>query len=205
MEFGQRVILIGGSSNVGKTALAAHFAKQFGWSHRSTDRLARHPGRPWQPKPFSVPPHVAEHYLGLSDEELITSVLTHYQNIWPLIENLVRDHAEGTSAATLVLEGSAIWPTNVSSLRLPRVSAIWLTAGDELFSSRIFHESRYREADERGKEMIDKFLERTRRFNRLMMKEVSGLGLPYIVVEEGMTVEEVAGMCLSRMRSLLPA
>jgi 2-phosphoglycerate kinase len=200
MKHDQRVILIGGSSNVGKTAVAGEISDRLGWHQRSTDRLARHPGRPWQPKPLNVPVHVAEHYLGLSTEALIESVLAHYQNVWPLIENLIREYAEAQDAG-LVLEGSAVWPANVSSLRLPHVSAIWLTASDELFRTRILHESQYALADQRGKKMVDKFLERTLSFNRLMMNEVLRLGLPYLVVEQGVAVETVADLCLSQMRS----
>lgn len=40
-----RVILIGGSSHVGKSTLAQYQAAKLGWNYRSTDKLARHPGR----------------------------------------------------------------------------------------------------------------------------------------------------------------
>ncbi len=50
-----RVILIGGSSNVGKSILAQSLALKLGWSHISTDSLARHPGRPWKAEPKTVP------------------------------------------------------------------------------------------------------------------------------------------------------
>jgi 2-phosphoglycerate kinase len=200
MNHDQRVIMIGGSSNVGKTAVAGEIADRLGWRQRSTDYLARHPGRPWQPKPHTVPAHVADHYLGLSTEALIESVLAHYQNVWPLIESLIREFAEARDSG-LVLEGSAVWPANVPSLRLPRVSAIWLTASDEVFRTRILRESQYALADQLGKKMVDKFLERTLSFNRLMIKEVLRLGLPYLVVEHGVAVETVADLCLSQMRS----
>ncbi len=42
-----RVILIGGSSHAGKSTLGQAIAAKLGWSYRSTDKLARHPGRPW--------------------------------------------------------------------------------------------------------------------------------------------------------------
>jgi 2-phosphoglycerate kinase len=42
-----RVILIGGSSHVGKSTLGQSLAAKLGWSYCSTDKLARHPGRPW--------------------------------------------------------------------------------------------------------------------------------------------------------------
>ena len=40
-----RVILIGGSSHVGKSTLAQSLASKLGWRYISTDSLARHPGQ----------------------------------------------------------------------------------------------------------------------------------------------------------------
>ncbi|MEL7245323.1 MAG: 2-phosphoglycerate kinase, partial [Cyanobacteria bacterium J06573_2] len=42
-----RIILIGGSSHVGKSTLAQSLANKLNWNYISTDKLARHPGRPW--------------------------------------------------------------------------------------------------------------------------------------------------------------
>jgi 2-phosphoglycerate kinase len=41
-----RVLLIGGTSNVGKSTVAQAVAKKLGFEVLSTDKLARHPGRP---------------------------------------------------------------------------------------------------------------------------------------------------------------
>jgi 2-phosphoglycerate kinase len=197
-----RVILIGGSSNIGKSTLAEHLAARLGWSHTSTDRLARHPGRPWRSKPDAVPPHVAEHYLNLSTDELISSVLGHYrETVWPIVDDLVRKHAEDTSTERLVLEGSALLPEKVAQLQLQRVAAIWLTGDDDLFKTRIQAISGYEYADEAGKMMVDKFLDRTCRFTTLMMEAVVSLDLPFIEVEQGASVETIADQCLERFRS----
>jgi 2-phosphoglycerate kinase len=197
-----RVILLGGSSHAGKSTIARHLAQRLGWACRSTDSLARHPGRPWQPRPSSVPPHVAEHYLSLTVDELIASVLGHYRNVWPLAAELVLRHAADDAAARLVLEGSALWPESVATLRLRAVSAVWLTADDDVFATRIRSESRHDEADPRGKQLIDKFIDRTLRFNRAMMEQVSRLGLAHVVVEDATTVEALAEQCVSAMRPL---
>ncbi|MGH3312924.1 MAG: hypothetical protein ACRDP3_20470, partial [Streptomyces sp.] len=70
-----RVVLIGGTSNVGKTTVAQEIADRFGFEQLSTDGLARHPGRPWRTPEWEVPAHVAEHYGSLTVDEMITSVL----------------------------------------------------------------------------------------------------------------------------------
>ena len=138
-----RVILIGGSSHVGKSTLARSLGLKLGCGHISTDSLARHPGRPWRKKPKTVPEHVAEHYLSLTVDELVEDVLRHYRSMWPDIEAMITAHATDLSAERLILKGSALWPETVATLDLEEVGAIWLTGGDCLFQSRIYSESQF--------------------------------------------------------------
>jgi len=119
-----RVILIGGSSNVGKSTLAQSLALKLEWSHVSTDSLARHPGRPWKTRLKTVPEDVAEHYLSLSVDELLADVLRHYRSMWHGIEAMVTLHATDISTDRLILEGSALWPGSVATLDLDDVGAI---------------------------------------------------------------------------------
>lgn len=195
-----RVLLIGGSSHSGKSTLAAALAGRLGWTQRSTDSLARHPGRPWRAPPDAVPLHVAEHYLQLTADERMASVQAHYQGQWPTIEALIQAHAQDPAAERLVLEGSALWPSNVAALRGPAVAAVWLTAADALFEARIRAGSGYATADARGRAMIDAFLERTLAFNRAMLAEVERLGLAAVVVDRAMTVEALAERCAGLIR-----
>ncbi|MDQ1042760.1 hypothetical protein [Streptomyces sp. V4I2] len=67
-------------------------------------------------------PHVAEHYATLDVDDLIRSVLDHYARLWPRIEELITDRATGDGPG-LVLEGSALWPTRVTRLTVPRTRA----------------------------------------------------------------------------------
>jgi 2-phosphoglycerate kinase len=177
------ILLIGGSSHAGKSTLAARLAEARGWACRSTDKLARHPGRPWRPAGEAVPPHVAEHFGRLSTDELIGSVMAHYRGaVWPLAEALIRDHA--ARGEGLVLEGSALWPQDVAELEFRGVSAVWLTAEPDLFRRRMLSESGYAQADAPGRRLIDAFLDRTLAFDALLMAEVRRLRLPWIEVRD---------------------
>lgn len=100
------VILVGGTSHVGKSTVARALATELGWRQVSTDRLARHPGRPWT----TDRPQVHEHYARLSIEQLTDQQLAHYQRMWPLVEELVRD-ALAPGRGGRVLEGSGVWRT----------------------------------------------------------------------------------------------
>ena len=191
-----RVILIGGSSHVGKSTLADSLAAKLGWTQISTDKLARHPGRPW-PEPQQVPDHVAEHYLSLSVRELIEDVLHHYKvNVWPQVETIVTETATDTSKERIIVEGSALWPEFVATLEVANLAAIWLTASDAVFEQRIRAASQYRTKSQRERVMVDKFLARSLLYNAQMMDAVRRHGLVSVDVNAA-SVDELIERCLS--------
>ncbi|MFK4100228.1 AAA family ATPase [Streptomyces sp. NPDC019531] len=173
------VVMIGGTSNTGKSTVAGAIAERLGFEHRSTDLLARHPGRPWRTPEREVPPHVAEHYATLDVDELIDSVLAHYERLWPRIEELVGAHATGPG---LVLEGSALWPERVALLDAPHTAAVWLTADEGVVRARIRAGGCYDEASEGERALMDKFLARSVRYQELMVEAVDRLGLARVDV-----------------------
>ena len=193
-----RVILIGGSSHVGKSTLADALAAKLGWTQISTDKLARHPGRPWQPEPQQVPDHVAEHYLSLSVHELIEDVLHHYKvNVWPQVEAIVTATATDTSKERIIVEGSALWPEFVATLTLDvaNLAAIWLTASDAVFEQRIRAASQYRTKSQRERIMVDKFLARSLLYNAQMTDAIRQHGLVSVDVSAA-SVDELTQRCL---------
>ena len=193
------MILIGGSSHVGKSAVSESLAARLGWAHISTDTLARHPGRPWKPAPEKVPNGVAEHYLCLSVDELIEDVLRHYRTkVWPKVKAIIALHANKTSTTGVVLEGSALWPEFVASLDFDDITALWLTASEEIFRRRIHDGSLYRSKPPRERMMINKFLERTLAYNARMVQAVSENGFILVDVLQN-SVSELAERCLSTL------
>ncbi|MXX92986.1 MAG: hypothetical protein F4Y63_05985 [Chloroflexi bacterium] len=190
MDTVPKVILIGGSSHVGKSTIAASLAIALGWTHVSTDSLARHPGRPWRSAPDKVPDDVAEHYLCLSVDELIEDVLRHYWvNVWPKVESIIASHSDNSSPNGVVLEGSALWPEFTTSLDFDKIGAVWLTASDELFRQRIHANSLYSSKSIREQTMIDKFLKRTIAYNALMVEAVNCHGFTLLDVQRSDAME----------------
>ncbi|MEU5046224.1 AAA family ATPase [Streptomyces griseorubiginosus] len=195
---GVRVVLIGGTSNTGKSTVAGAVAERLGFEHRSTDLLARHPGRPWRTPEREVPPHVAEHYATLPVDELTDSVLAHYERLWPRIEELIAEHAEHADSPGLVLEGSALWPERVAALAAPHTAAVWLTADETVVRARIRAGGRYDEASEQERFLMDKFLARSLRYQSLMVDVVERLGLARVDVGTDRSVSEVADAVLAQ-------
>jgi len=178
-----RVVLIGGTSNTGKSTIAREVAERLGYAYRSTDKIARHPGRPWRTAEREVPPHVARHYAMFTPDELLTAVLRHYERMWPRIETLVR------SADGLVLEGSGVWPERVAAVDLPGTYAVWLTADPAVIRSRIRDGGRYAEAGPYERLLMDKFLARSLRYQDRMRDAVERHGLARLDVT-GRSVEK---------------
>ncbi|MFI7291473.1 hypothetical protein ACIBRY_33235 [Streptomyces anulatus] len=195
-----RVVLIGGTSNTGKSTVAEAVAERLGFELRSTDGLARHPGRPWRTPEHEVPPHVAAHYGTLTTDELLASVLDHYERLWPRIEELVTDRA-GAGAPGLVLEGSALWPDRVARLTAPRTAAVWLTAEDTVVRDRVRAAGRYEEATDAERHLMDRFLARTVRYQARMLEAVEAHGLDRVDTGDGRTVAEVADAVLTATAS----
>jgi 2-phosphoglycerate kinase len=194
-----RVILIGGSSHAGKSTLGRSLAAKLGWNYNSTDKLARHPGRPWVGvNGKAIPEHVAEHYRTLSVDALFLDVLSHYQkNVLPQVKAIVHSHASDRSTECLVLEGSALWPEFVAHLVGENgVNGIWLTASDRLFQNRIKHESNFDDVGEDEKYLIQKFLNRTLLYNRRMREKVERLGFMCIDLESVSMGDELLQKCM---------
>jgi 2-phosphoglycerate kinase len=187
------VLLIGGSSHVGKTTVARAVAERLGWQCRSTDKLARHPGRPWTPPGRSMPAHVAEHYLSREPDELLADVLLHYRkNVWPRVQHILAHQAR----QGLVLEGSANLPDLAAGLPPHSAAALWLTAGEDVLKQRIHAAGAYPEQSERGRRLIDRFLARTRLFDRHVVESAARHGLPVLRVD-GVPVDTLAERCLA--------
>jgi 2-phosphoglycerate kinase len=188
-----RVILIGGTSHAGKSTTARYLADLIGWDLQSTDKLARHPGRPWNTPDFTVSPHVAEHYRELSVDDLVTDVLRHYQqNVVPQVKKLIDARTSGEGTTGLIIEGSAIYPDFVAPLISDQVLALWLTAPDELLVRRIYAESGFDLRLGAEQFLIDKFLQRTLAFNRRITDAIGRHGLVSIAISNADTSESVA-------------
>lgn len=191
-----RVLLIGGTSHVGKTTLAKELAGRLGWHRRSTDGMARHPGRPWG----TVKDHLTHHYRSLSVDELTTAQYQHYERLWPAVEQVVEAHASDPAAERLVLEGSGILPARVAARVFPNTAAFWLVADAATLRTRVHAVSGFecRNADE--KLVVEKFLGRTTRYNDVLMEGVRRWGLRGIDVGVGRSVDELVEQILALLR-----
>jgi len=125
-----------------------------------------------------------KHYLTLSVNELIDDVLLHFRSMWPDIEELIRSHATNPHAERLIIEGSALWPESaVAALDVEGVTALWLTASDDLFQKRIYASSEYDALKGDERMLVDKFLARTILYNERMLQAVSRLELAHVEVD----------------------
>lgn len=172
-----KVLLIGGTSHVGKSTFAERLARHRGWKHISTDQFARHPGRPWRDGSSPLPDDVIAYYSRADEDGLLESVLEHYRsNVWPIAEAVARSHWNNPYDPGLVLEGSAILPELVHSARLDGCHSVWLTGSDELITERIVESSHFDRRDEGERRLIEAFRLRSLAFNTLVVESATRLG-----------------------------
>ena len=153
-------------------------ARRLGFDYVSTDKLGRHPGRPWG----EVPPHVVEHYRSLTSSQLVDALLEHYQRMWPRIEELVTERATAPEGAGLVLEGSGVWPANAARLTTPYTSAVWLSANERVLTARMQGVSGYADLSAEARYLVDKFLARSLGYQTRMLALVEQLALNHLDV-----------------------
>lgn len=189
-----RVLLIGGTSHVGKSTLAQALAAKLGGEHVSTDSLARHPGRPWATSSGPFPGHLRTHYLSLSVDELTTEQLRHYERLWPRILATAAARAADTGARQLVLEGSGVLPQRAAALK--STAAVWLTASADVLRDRIYSASRFDELAPEEKAIVEKFLGRTKRYDQIILSAVTSLGLTSIDTSTAPSTAELMEQCL---------
>jgi 2-phosphoglycerate kinase len=198
----RKLFFIGGASHTGKSTLARSLADHFNWNYCATDKLARHPGRPWQPQFTDIPKHVVEHYHLLSVTELIEDVVNHYrQNVWPQIEDIVTTQAIDRPAQGKIIEGLALLPELVNTLKLDNIASIWLTASNEFLRQRIYLSSQYARKSTDEQMLIDKFWERNCLLNDQIIAAISILNLSSLAIEEVSTQDELIELCLSKVKT----
>jgi 2-phosphoglycerate kinase len=183
----KNIILIGGTSHTGKSTLAEFLASKFGSINISTDKLARHPGRPWKERLEEIPLHVQQHYFNLPIDQLLADVLKHYQKMWPIVQSVIESNTNN-----LVMEGSALLPQLVKQINLKEITAVWLTATDVFLKDRIYRSADYLNKSVNEKFLIDKFVSRTIAFDHFILKEVKALKLPFLEVQKFGSVADLA-------------
>lgn len=165
-----RLVLIGGTSHVGKSTLAHKLGRRLGGAVLSTDHLGRHPGRPWGPA--AARPHVVDYYTRLTTQEQLVDVLRHYRDvIWPAVLS-----AAGSASGLLILEGSALLPELVETLE-PGREAFWMVEPDDVLSARIRDGSGYEDQDARGRALVDSFVARTLAYQTWLQRSLAERGL----------------------------
>lgn len=184
-----RAILIGGTSHVGKSSFAEELASEVGWQPFSTDRLARHPGRPWGGE---IPRDVYDYYLSSSPNKLVEDVLDHYRkNVWPIAKAILQTRVSNSYDSCIVLEGSAILPKCVVDTPIKQTLSIWFTASEEVITGRIRRNSSYLEKSPLDQRMIDVFLERSLIYNDWLKRSLEQTGQRSIDVSDERTTHQL--------------
>lgn len=180
-------IFVAGTSCVGKSTCAEALGRRFGWAVVSTDRLGRHPGRPWA----GAPEPVLEFYRGLSAETVHWFLQVHHENMRPVIAATI---AEARRRAGTVFEGAALRPEHLDGWGVEPGAAVCLFADAEALRRRIREASAYGTQPVGMREAIDAFTRRSVRENEAFAAASRARGLRLIDTTDahpGAVVEQV--------------
>ena len=189
------LIFIFGTSHVGKTTLANNLGERLGWPIHSTDKMGRHPGRPWLP----IPEPVAEHYTRLSDDTIYWFLRVHQENLWPHIHQQIRDAARQATGS--IFEGSALRPEFLATLQIEDSVPVGLYADDAFLRDRMLAASNYQQQDAGQRLLIDKFITRSLRQNADFVEVATREGIPLLNAADEADIARHADRLVADLRS----
>jgi 2-phosphoglycerate kinase len=164
MTSGPSCLLLLGTSHVGKSTCARGIGNAIGWPVISTDKLGRHPGRPWT----GVPDPVTEFYHRLTDDTIHWFLRVHHENMRPVIHETIKAARE--AGGGFILEGAALRPEYLSDWEIGEALVVCLHAECDALRKRIERESAYSQQSDEMKIAIDSFVERSVRENEALVK-----------------------------------
>lgn len=166
-----RNLFLLGTSHVGKSTCALALGAAAGMAVMSTDKLGRHPGRPWT----GVPEEVEEFYQNLSDDTIHWFLRAHHENMRSVIQNCITEMHQTSRA--FILEGSALRPEYLSAWNIGDALSICLYANDDHLRRRIEAESNRAAHGKPMQIAIDRFIERSLRENEALAEAADRNGV----------------------------
>ena len=173
-----RGLLLLGTSHVGKSTSAVRIGEALAWPVTSTDKLGRHPGRPW----MDVSDAVIEYYLRLSDDTIHWFLLVHHQNMRFIVGETIK--AARRTGRGFVLEGAALRPEYLADWETEGLAAVCLWAEGAVVRERIKAAAEYSRRSDETQQAIEKFAERSVRENAAIAEAAERLGIRVVDVTD---------------------
>ena len=169
-----RTVFLLGTSHVGKSSCAQALSEKWGVDCVSTDKLGRHPGRPWN----DVPRGVVEYYTKMSAETIDWFLKVHHQNLQPVISQAVAElRASGKNG---VIEGAALRPEWLDQWMQAQDCAICLVGDEDTLRARMRQSAGVQIGD--VQQATEAFIERSLRENARLAEAACARGVPVLDV-----------------------
>lgn len=193
-----RVILLGGAPMVGKSTVARKLAARLEYGCLSTDDLnqaistvtiaASHPA-------FHEMDGIdyREYYLSRLVQELIADAERRHTALWPALAQLIRSHASWGDP--IVIEGWALYPSQVTQLAFPNIISYWLIADDTVLEARVRAAVDFYRGASDEEAMIQHFVARSQWHNELLREEAQRSGMAIVNISPGLTAQEIVSSC----------
>lgn len=187
-------VLICGTSHTGKSTLAARIGQATGASVISTDQMARHPGRPWP----EVRAEVAEYYARLSAETIHWLLKAHHENMQCHVLRAIE--VARVPRGVFVIEGAALRPEIYAPLLGMSVVGVCLHAAPDFLRARMEVASAYPLRDQRQRQLIDAFVERSLRENIALRDAARLANFVSVDVADGLAADQMAATLIQSLQ-----
>lgn len=196
-----KVILIGGCPGAGKTTLGRALAARLGYASLTIDDLVNaaraittpqsHPGLHVMNRP-----NFTEYFTNSPVRQLIDDATRQHQAIWPAVERTIRNHA--TWGCPIVIDGFHLRPEWTRSLNVESVSAHWLVIDPTVLEDRERRNVEFVSQSAHPRQMLDRFLARSRWCNELVATQARSCGDPILQQDGTKSVEDLCRQVESR-------
>lgn len=180
-----KVLLIGGSPMIGKSAIARKLASSFGLASYSTNDIGEMLQTVVDINPMKEN-NFLEYFNDSSLRELIDDIRVYHKNMEPALARLIEIHA--SAGNSIVLEGYALYPHILEKCPDTNVEAIWLVAEEKVLKTALKESEEFAEASHTA---IKNYLQRSIWHNTLIKKECKMYDCKYIVVNGKKTMDEL--------------
>ncbi len=196
-----KVIYLGGAPMVGKTAVARVIASRLQYGCIATDDIGAAIASVTDAKSHPAFHYMAgrdyrEYYITSTIEDLIADMNSQHAALWPAVSTLFRNHS--TWGTPVIIEGWALRPNLVSHLS-GDIAGVFILADADLIEERTFAHSKsshFSKGASNEEMMIQRYVQRSRWYNKHLRAEVTRLGLTGISISLEMRPEQIADECM---------
>lgn len=175
-----KVMLIGGGRRTGKSTIAAGISQKTGYSCISTEDIGAIVQAVTGINSLAGR-HYIDYYAAAGKQQLIEDLRAYHCTLLDPINALIERYIANDKS--LIIEGHALYPKDISGLPDDYVGRVWLVAGQKLLKQRILQNKAFFEEASDKHKVVENYLYRSLWHNKTIYEQCRFFSQPFVVVE----------------------